>query len=654
MSHCTPLARLTASLLALSLALFALALPARAAEPGVEMISFSGTVGAGLTRTLALTESGPANMRLMIGGGSASDKATLSVLTSAGATVASWPALSGETIWATAELPAGGRLRLETTATSLSFALKVFARGTILAPTDAAPQISGVLTGSATTSSGSAVQLTVLKAGLYSFAMGADSGAFQLVVDDNYVRKTVVSGAAPAPADSTYYLSAGNHTFTVVPSKVGQTAWSLRFTWAGELDALPYGEAASALGGAFTEEWIPIQVPEGVDVNLSVAVTGAAGNKLTVELYSGSAPAASVTLALIAGGETIWGTGQLTAGASRLHIITAGANNGTLGYSIALSPIGSPELTITGTSQGASAVNSQARVSFPSDGLYRFTLAASAGRYQLRVGETSLRRIVTSAGADTLTAFIPAGTHQLVIDQDSALGATWSVTVAETGQAFDTLPFTRSGATLAGAPGEFADEWLPIALSSGGAFNIRVAATDGAEPDHLRLEVARPGAAPSFTLAAIYQGENTWATTTLEAGASLLRVSAADGNSRPMSYTLEIQAVQRAPSTVAGVSHHEGLDASFAFMAPEEGIYTLTLSLQSGAGQILVDQEPARPVAEATLADDTVLTQRVELKAGLHRITFERDVTQPVSAWSITTGLLRVSRYRIYMPVVGR
>ena len=642
MSAHHPFVRLSTALLVfvLTISLFAFRLPVQAAEPGAEIINFSGSVGTTTTRTLALTETGPTNMSLAVSGGTATDSITLTLLTVADVTLTAWSARSGETIWATADLPAGGKLRLTTLATSLDFTLQAYARGTVLAPTVAAASLAGVIIGAGDATGSSAVQLAVPTAGLYRLALGASSGAFQLIVDDNYLRKTVVSGQAPTAEDSTYYFAAGNHTFTISASKTEQTAWSLGITQFGTIDNLPYTEVANVVGGAFTEEWIPIQVVAGIEVNLSVAVSGSPTDKLTVELYNGTT-LASFAPALVAGQETIWGTSQLAAGVNHLHIVTQGTNSSSLSYSITLSAIGSPEVTLTGASQGSSLVNSTARVNFPSNGLYRFTLAANAGRYQLRLGDNYLRRIV--AGADSFTAFVPAGVQTLVVDQDSALGTTWSVGITAVEQTADTLPFTRTGQTLTSTVGDFAEEWLPIALTTGGPVNIRLVATDGNETDALTFEIAQPGATASFMLSAIFQGESTWATTSLQAGTSLLRVSAASSNTRPMSYTLEIWPVQAVPVAFAGSAHNEGLDPTFTFSAPDDGIYTFTLNLANGAGQIVVDKTQTSVAGAAVLAAGTVLTQRVQLKAGLHTLTFERDVTQLVTDWAVTTGLVRAT-----------
>lgn len=646
--------RLTASLLALSLALvsIALTLPVRGAIPGAEILSFSGSLGGAVpSRTIILADSGTANMRLAVAGGAPGDLVTLELLDGSGNPVAgaSWPARTGETVWAATTLPAGSRLRLSTASAGLSVDLKVYARGTILAPTEASAGLAGTLIGAEGATSPTRFELSVPTPGLYSFALGADSGAYQVVVADGYLRKTVVAGQAPAAADSTYYLPAGNLAFQIVADSTASTttAWSLQLTKVGELDSLPYGEATARLGstlgrGAFTEERVPIQVAAGSEVNLRISVTGAASDSLSVELFNGAT--AALTVAPVGGGETVWATGQLAAGANALRVVAPNTASATLAYTIEIVAIGQPDLTLAGASQGASAVNSKARVTFPADGLYRFNLAASAGRFQLRLNDTYLRRIVGGAGSD-FTAFVPAGTHELVVDQETGAGATWSATIAAAGQAADGLPFTRAGATLGGASNDFVDERLPVALAADTPVNISITARGGDSDDKLRFEIIRPGAEPSFTIATIFGGDDpgeiTWATTTMAAGASLLRVSA-EGNTQPMAYDVTLSAVPSAPTSWAGISRGVGLSSSVTMNAPEDGIYAITLTLEVGAGQLLLDSvAPASLPRLAGASTPTVLQLRVPLSAGAHSLTLDHDRGQALTRWTVDAALLR-------------
>src|SRR5215211_9470275 len=77
--------------------------PARAAEPGEELVNSTGVIGNNETHTVTIYSPGPANLRLEISGGAATDKLTLALLASGGATVQSWDVQSGEIAWVSAE-----------------------------------------------------------------------------------------------------------------------------------------------------------------------------------------------------------------------------------------------------------------------------------------------------------------------------------------------------------------------------------------------------------------------------------------------------------------------------------------------------------------------------------------------------------------------
>src|SRR6476620_10491333 len=88
------------------------AVPARAAAPGEELVNSTGVIGNNETHTITIYSPGPANLRLEISGGAATDKLKLALLASGGATVKSWIVQSGEIAWVSAELPAGGAVSL--------------------------------------------------------------------------------------------------------------------------------------------------------------------------------------------------------------------------------------------------------------------------------------------------------------------------------------------------------------------------------------------------------------------------------------------------------------------------------------------------------------------------------------------------------------
>lgn len=642
------LARLLALLLLACAASAPRTAPALAAEPGAELVSFSGSLNADIpARTVPLAESGPANLKLTVSGGAAADSVTLSLLNASGGVVRSWVARSGETIWGFADLPAGARLRLQTSGAALSFDLRGYARGSLLAPHAGATSWSGVAVGAAAASTRSAVQLVAPSSGLYRLTLSAAGGGFQLLVGENHIRKTAVSGKLPAAADTVYYLAAGVHTLQILqdPTAGVSTAWSVQMAAAGALDSLPYGEAAAVLGGgagggSFAEEWAPIQVAAGQPVNLRIQASGAAADSLQVELYNGTTRVYSTTA--VFGGEVLWGSAQLAAGANALRVVAKDDNGAPLAYSVSVSPLPAPELSWSGVSYGASPANSTIKLTVTKDGLYRFVLGASAGRYQLRLNNTALQKIVTPAGAD-FTAFVPAGTHTLVLDQDSAANTSWSVRVVPAAPTADTLPFTRGGATLGGAGRDFREEWLPIRLGAAAPVNLKVTASGGEAGDSLQVQLYRPGSAtPAYSAANVFSGEVFWATSELVSGTNLLRVSAAADNAAPMSYTVEIVAVGGVPATLSGVSLGGGLNPAFTLRAPADGVYTLVMTMTAGAGLVLVDppQGASRSGLEATPLSSS-LTLRVPLKAGPHRLVLQQDPAEPRTEWQISLRALQ-------------
>lgn len=647
MSYAIPLPRLASFLLIFAVVLSLVPVgPTAAAEPGAEIVRFSGTLNADVpsrTVPLALATGGPANLRLAVSGGAPTDTVTLALLNAGNTVLDSWVARSGETIWGYADLPSGAKLRVLTSGATLTFDLKAYARGTVANPTTDAQAWSGVAIGAGADSTNSAVQLVAPTAGLYRFTLSAGQGSYQIVVDENRVRKTVVSGKAPAASDTVYYLPAGVHTFTIIQNPgAGTTAWSVQMAAAGAADSLPYAENAAELGGVFTEEWVPIQVAQAEPVNVRIAATGAATDKLQVELFNGTTKVFTSTV--VAGGEIVWGSSQLTAGANAMRIVTANGNNAPLAYSVTLSALPEPEITWAGASYGTSPANSSIRVRFAEAGIYRFTLGASAGRYQLRLNTNALQKVVTSAGAD-LTAYVPAGTHTLVVDQDSRTDTTWSVKIAPTSAVNDNLPFRRSGATLGGEANDFAQEWLPIRSATNQRVNIKVTATGSTAGDGLQVQLFRPGRQnPSFSAANVLRGEVFWATTDLVSGTNLLRIAALNDNTADMEYQVEITEVGSIPTTWSGVALGDGLSSAITLNAPNDGIYTVVLTLTVGAGQLLIESPAPTPsIAQATPQSGSSVTLRVPLTAGDHRFVFRQDADQPRTEWQVATRLARAA-----------
>lgn len=639
----------------LALLLLPQATAIRAASPGDELASAAGSLTAsgttGATYTTTIYSPGPANIRLAVTGGVDADKVTLTV--QGGATPLAWDVRSGEESWVYAEIPSGGKLILQNKSSkTLTFTLNAYARG--LAPAVA----QGVDIWSGTSSSTgikSAIQLDVPTAGLYSFTLNAGSGSFQLVVDAdaNYVRKIVKAGSAPDPSDSVYYLSKGIHTFSVEQdAAAAQTAWSLELKQVSGSDTIPYSESSAVVGGDsfFSEEWIPLQVAAAQQVNLRVAVTGSSSDSLVLELYDGSGKV--FTSAPIFGGEIAWGFSGLTAGANRLHIVASG-NTAALSYNVTVSNVAQTPLTWSGKTLGKNTGGSSIKLNFPTAGLYRFNLNATPGRYKFQLNDSYLQKIVTAAEAADFTAYVPAGIYPLVVTQDSAIASTdWSVEISAATGTSDALPFSRSGQTLTGSSAAFKDEWIPLQIEGGQPVNLTVTAT-GAVNDSVKVELySDPAAQPVYSAATVFGGEVFWANTALKTGTNLLHIVAAGDNASPISYQVEVRTVAEIPTTWQGVAHGTGLKSTTQVFAPTDGVYNVVVTIESGAGQVFIDQVSTQLAGVAPNGSTTTL--RVPLSRGPHTFTFEQDSSAPNTVWQIATSLRERDRAQIFVPVIWR
>lgn len=639
------------------------ALPARAAEPGEFLIDSSGTLQANQTFPVSFYSGGAANIRLQVDGGQPGDAVRVSVQ---GAEGASWTARTGEIVWGTATLPAqNGSLLIENVSGRiLQYSLKAYAL-------DVAPRFGeGVAALAGVSQSGgsqSTAQITAPTSGLYRFTLGAASGSYQLRVDNGVIVKTVASGATPSADDTVYFLNSGVHTLTVVQSAAASTEWSIALAPVGGADVLPYAEQSAQLGGGgfFAEERVPIQVNAEQAVNIRVAVTGGANDSLSVELYNGAEKV--YTSSPVFGGEIAWGSAKVTAGANAVRVVARDGNSAALAYAIQVVAVAQAPATWQGVSYGnaqhASDGRSQIQLMFPAEGLYRFTLGATAGRYQLLLNNTYLQKTVTTAGVE-FSAYVPAGAQSLQVVQDPAAPQTaWSVAVAPSDQKQDVLPFTTRSATLGGTNNAFREEWIPVQVAAGATVNARIAVS-GAAGDALQVEIYN-GDSKVYTAANVYGGEVFWGSAVLAQGKNLIRIVAPERNSGQMAYELTLNAVASMPTGWNGVSRGAGLQSAISVNAPVSGTYLVTVTVESGAGQVKIDPGQAQTRSMATNGTTSVL--RVPLTAGLHTFVFQQDAALEATTWSIATSLRKADPVqpgsgtggtngakRVYIPIVRR
>jgi hypothetical protein len=627
---------------------------ARAAEPGEELVNSTGVIGTNATHTITIYSPGPANLRLEISGGAATDKLTLALLASGGATVQSWDIQSGEIAWASADLPAGGALSLHNAGSaSLTYKLTAYALGVVPNITSDTTTWSGIAHG---TGIHSTIRVNAPAAGRYRITLSASGSSFQINVDNGYLLKTVDPSSAPNPDDSTYYLDAGLHTLAIMQAAgATPTTWSAALAAVGGLDTLPSAESSAVLGGgSFSEEWIPLQIQAGAQINLNIAVAGAATDSLVVSLYNSSRATPVFTSTTIYGGETVWGSGALADGANALHIVASGG--GSLAYAITVSGIAPAPVTLTGTSYGApahpSGGNSAALLTFPAAGLFSFTLGANAGRYQILLNSHYLQKTVTSAGA-TFTAYVPAGTYPIVIVQDPAAASTsWSIAVAPTDTVADSLPYSRSGGTLGGPNNAFTEEWLPIQMNAGLPVNLKVSVT-GAATDALQLELYKADSTEApYRIAKIYGGEITWGSAAVANGANLLHIIAPATNSGMLDYQIDVKAIDTISSSWWGTSLGAGLNSTLRVSAPVAGTYNVTVTVATGTGQVLIDSAALVKQGFHVASSTTVL--RVPLSAGLHTFTFQQDAGEPITSWELAASLRSSDPRKVFVALLRR
>ena len=423
------------------------------------------------------------------------------------------------------------------------------------------------------------------QSGLYTFDLGLGNGRYQLFLNNDYIQKTAETDAAV-----TYFIPAGTHDLTLVQDSTLGADWQVVISGVGAAaDSLPYAKSGGELGGNnndFGSEWLPIHLTETTAVNLALSVDGTAADSLTLTAYSGAAGNTELlTLDEALAGETIWASLDLPAGTSRLHLMANGANADPLTYELTLYSLPTAAYTWSGTA-AANGLNSQTRVTFADSGIYTFTLNAHDGRYQFQVNEAYIQK---TAETDTAVAyFIPAGTHDLTLVQDSAEGADWQVIISDVNAAADSLPYTKSGGEIGGVGNDFTDEWLPIHLADGRAANLEIM-IDGEPGDEISLALYNDGSnMPDFVLDRVLGSEIMWANVNLSAGTNRLYLSS-NGNDQPLSYAFTLTDLPMTNFEWSGRSLAAGLNSAVMIDFAESGLYRFEIESSTGFANLMLD-----------------------------------------------------------------
>jgi hypothetical protein len=107
-----------------------------------------------------------------------------------------------------------------------------------------------------------------------------------------------------------------------------------------------------------------------------------------------------------------------------------------------------------------------------------------------------------------------------------------------------------------------------------------------------------------------------------------------------MSYKIEVRSVDSIPGTWRGVALAGGLNSVVRVNAPVAGVYDVALTLDEGAGQVLVDAGASVALQSITPVSSST-TLRVPLAAGLHTFTLKQDSgpISPRTIWQIAASL---------------
>lgn len=483
----------------------------------------------------------------------------------------------------------------------------------------------------------STAQLTFPTSGLYTFNLDVTSGRYQFLLNTDYIRKT-----AESDTTVTYFVPAGTHTLTLLQDTAVGADWSVNITGpGGGNDTLPYSKNGGDLGGPgndFTEEWLPIQLSAGTQANLSLALNGTTGDSLFLEVFAGSPPASSIYSTTIYADETRWASFDLPAGTSLIQLTADNGNSSDVAYDLDIASLPTPPTTWSGTA-APNGGHSSARMVFPTAGLYTFNFGLSGGRYQFHLNEDFIQKTVETPGSVTL--FVPAGTHDLTIVQDTGSGADWSVNVTGPGPAVDSLPYTKSGGNIGGGGNDFTEEWFPINPGADTPVNLRLD-VNGSTADNLVLELRNmANTATLLTLDPVYGSEQLWATVDLPAAGALVHLSAAGGNAADLSYDLAVVELPTPPTTWEGVSLDVGLQSTIRMSATISGTYLVQVNLPDGFANIEIDDAPSAAEMPANASASGFYYEfETPLSNGEHTFTTVQDTSFTVTTWVVTTTLL--------------
>ncbi len=553
-----------------------------------------------------------ANFALAINSGVA--PVTMEIRNSANVVIWSGSAISGEVVWGTVTLtPGSNRFTLRNLGDqAANFSLNFYDLPATPYQWQGQAAPNGFF---------SQARLIFPQSGLYTFNFGVNAnGRYVFTLDDNYLQKTVTGNTT-----AVFYVSAGIHDMAILQSTSGGFVnWNVQVSYAGQpANSLPYEKSSDHI----LDEWLPIFLAAPAQANLALSASGAPDHSLNVNVYpGGTLPTLGNISQNVQTGETTWMTFNLPAGLSLIRLTAVG---GFVSYTLALDAPPTTPFTWSGAAS-ANGANSVARIVFPTSGLYAFDFSVN-GRYQflLQVDDNPFIQKTVENNSDDVVYYVPAGTHYLLLDQDSDGGATWDVAINLQSAGNNTLPYGKTGGHIGGAGNDFNQEWLPIALDAATTVNLSLD-LDGAAADSLRLEVYKAGSNyPDFISPYFMGTEKGWITFDLSAGANRLRLLTSQ-NSGPLRYELEATAVPLASNfSWDGFSLANGANSTVMVNFPSSGLYRFSLDAADGFANLMLDDHMPSRANSATSYD-------VMVDAGWHEVYVVQDPAYPATDWATT------------------
>ncbi|MCB0030400.1 MAG: hypothetical protein KDE28_20960, partial [Anaerolineales bacterium] len=302
--------------------------------------------------------------------------------------------------------------------------------------------------------------------------------------------------------------------------------------------------------------------------------------------------------------EMIWGSAALS-GSNQFSLTNQDGSN-PVDFELKLYPVPEVAYSWSGSADEAGE-NSEIKLTFNDSGIYEFDFDLTANeRFLFKVNDTLIQKMVSAPRTDQF--FIPAGTHTLTIEQDSAGGMVdWSVAISYTGTGNDTTPFSHDGADVDGVETILFAPAAPIQVNL--VFTATNAAAELAIYDNSSTQIG--------STRTILDGETTWQSYDLPAGVNQIEITASGGT---LDYDLTIYALPVADGySLGGVADMAGVNSMARLNFNQAGLYTFAYTVASGRYQFLLADDHIQKTAEA----DGSVTYYVP--QGIHELVIDQD-----------------------------